>query len=257
MSDELLLERADGVLRLTLNRPDVLNAVRPGDGGLFARALEEAVSDDDVRVVVLTGAGAAFCAGAELGPDGLARVDDAAMAGANRAIRAIISLDKPVVAAVNGPAAGYGTSLALACDLQVAHPSATFFPAFARLGLMPDGGASATLAASMGRARAMRALLLAEPISAQEAYEAGLVSHATSTPEEYEQVLHRVVDRLAHGAPLALAATKKAVNAATLPHLSDALEAERRGQTALLRTDDASEGMAAFLGGRRPRFTGS
>ena len=257
MSDALLVERSDGVLRLTFNRPEVFNALGPDASEDLAEVLEEAVTDDSVRVVVLTGAGRAFCAGAELSsPDALAQVDDAAMARANRAIRAVVALDKPVVAAVNGPSAGYGTSLALACDLQVAHPRATFFLAFAGLGLMPDGGASATAAASVGRARAMRMLLLAEPLGAQEAYDAGLVSHVAGTPEEYEEVLASVVDRLAHGAPLALAATKKAVNTATLPHLVDALEAERRGQTVLLRTDDVTEGVAAFLEGRRPEFRG-
>lgn len=257
-TDALLVERSDGVLRLTFNRPEVYNALGTSAPEEFAQVVEEAVTDDDVRVVVITGAGRAFCAGVELsGPDALERVDDAAMARANRAIRAVVALDKPVVAAVNGPSAGYGTSLALACDLQVTHPRATFFLAFAGLGLMPDGGASATAAASVGRARAMRMLLLAEPLDAQEAYDAGLVSHLTQSPEEYEKVLASVVDRLAHGAPLAQAATKKAVNAATLPHLSDALEAERRGQTVLLRTGDVTEGVAAFLEGRRPTFRGA
>lgn len=255
--DELLVHRSEGVLRLTFNRPDVLNAVSADSSDLFAEVLEDAVTDEHVRVVLLTGAGHAFSAGAELtDPEAVRRLDHTSLERANRSIRAIVGLDKPVVAAVNGPAAGVGCSLALACDLAIAHPEASFFLAFTRLGLMPDGGSSATVAASIGRARAMRMALLGEALSATEAYEAGLVSHLTSTPEEFTEVTEKVVRRLAHGAPLALAATKKAVNTATLSHLESALQAEARGQSVLLRTDDAAEGIAAFVERRRPTFTG-
>lgn len=254
---DLLLDRSDGVLRLTFNRPEVLNAVSAGSSDLFAQVMEEAVTDETVRVVLLTGNGAAFSAGADLSaPDAVDHLDHTSLERANRAIRAIVALDKPVVAAVNGPAAGVGCSIALACDLAIAHPDASFFLAFTRLGLMPDGGSSATAAASVGRARAMRMALLAEPLTAQEAYDAGLVSHLASSAEEFETITEKVVRRLAHGAPLALAATKKAVNAATLSHLTEVLETERRGQSLLLRTDDAAEGIRAFVEGRRPGFTG-
>ena len=159
------------------------------------------------------------------------------------------------MAAVNGIAAGVGCSAALACDLVVAKQSAAFLLAFARIGLMPDGGASATVAASIGRARAMRMALLGEALSAQEAYDAGLVSHLVAD-DEFEDAVAKVVGRLATGPPLAYAATKKAVNAATLGHLDDALERERTGQTVLLRTSDVAEGMRAFADKRRPVFRG-
>lgn len=254
---DLLVDRSDGVLRLTFNRPEVLNAVSADSSDLFAEVMEESVTDDEVRVVLLTGNGAAFSAGADLSsPDAIDHLDHTSLERANRAIRAIVALDKPVVAAVNGPAAGVGCSIALACDLAIAHPDASFFLAFTRLGLMPDGGSSATAAASIGRARAMRMALLAEPLTAQEAYDAGLVSHLTASTEEFEATTEKVVRRLARGAPLALAATKKAVNTATLPHLSETLETERRGQSLLLRTEDAAEGIRAFMEGRRPDFTG-
>ena len=137
----------------------------------------------------------------------------------------------------------------------VAAESASFLLAFARIGLMPDGGTSATVAAAIGRARAMRMALLAEPLSGREAYDAGLVSHLAPDAELLELV-DTVVRRLCRGAPLAQAATKRAVNAATLDQLEPALERERTGQTVLLRTADAAEGMRAFGAGRRPEFRG-
>ena len=170
-------------------------------------------------------------------------------------MRAVTRLDKPVVAAVQGPAAGVGCSIALAADLCVASESASFLLAFARIGLMPDGGSTATVAASIGRARAMRMALLGEPLTGREAHEAGLVSHLADD-DAFETVLVDVVGRLAVGAPLGQAATKRAVNAAALAGLDDALERERTGQTILLRSQDAAEGMAAFAERRRPTFEG-
>jgi enoyl-CoA hydratase len=137
----------------------------------------------------------------------------------------------------------------------VAAESASFLLAFARIGLMPDGGATATVAASVGRARAMRLGLLGEALTGSEAYDAGLVSHLVAD-DDLEATVSGLVARLAAGPPLAYAATKQAVNAATLPHLEQALERERTGQTILLRTEDAAEGMRAFAEKRRPSFTG-
>lgn len=253
---DLDVRAVDGALWLTMNRPDVLNAMSAEMSDAIASNVEQAGSRDDVRVVVLTGAGAAFSAGADIGGENAhERFDVRALDLANRIIRAIVTLDKPVLAAVNGIAAGVGCSAALASDVIVAKESAGFLLAFARVGLMPDGGASATVAAAIGRARAMRMGLLAEPLSAQEAYDAGLVTHLASA-EEYDDLIATLVRRLASGPPLAYAATKRAINAATLAHLDDALERERTGQTVLLRTADVAEGMRAFSEHRRPSFTG-
>jgi enoyl-CoA hydratase len=257
-TDDLLVELRDGgVLWLTFDRPEVFNAFSPELSIALAEQLEHAATDDAVRVVVLTGSGAAFSAGADIsGDDAVERFDVRALDAANRIIRAVTSCPKPVVAAVNGVAAGVGCSTALAADLAVAAESAGFLLAFARIGLMPDGGSSATVAASIGRARAMRMALLGEPLTAREAYDAGLVSHLAAD-ENFPEQVEAIVRRLARGAPLAQAATKKAVNAATLGELEPALERERTGQTVLLRTDDAAEGMRAFGERRRPVFRGS
>jgi enoyl-CoA hydratase len=244
------------VLTLTLNRPEQLNALTDELSDALAAELETASTYDDVRVVVLRGAGRAFCAGADISAvDGPMKLDVRALDRANRIVRAITRLDKPVVAVVQGPAAGVGCSIALAADLAVTAESARFLLAFARIGLMPDGGSSATVAASIGRARAMRMALLAEPLTGREAYDAGLVSHLTDD-DALETVAAEVVAGLAAGAPLAQAATKRAVNAATFIGLDDALERERTGQTLLLRTHDAAEGMRAFAERRTPDFEG-
>lgn len=253
---DLLAESADGVLTLTFNRPDAFNAMSDEMSASFAEELESVASRPEVRAVVVTGAGHAFSAGADIaGPDAHLRFDVRALDRANRMVRAVVSCPVPVVAAVNGVAAGVGCSVALAADLVVASSSASFLLAFSRVGLMPDGGASLLVAASIGRARALRMALLAEPLSAAEAREAGLVAEVVDDAAFPERIAALGV-RLAAGPPLAFAATKKAINAATLPGLEDALERERTGQIVLLRTDDAAEGMRAFSERRRPVFRG-
>ena len=246
----------DGVLWLTMNRPEVFNAMNGEMADELAELVEEAVGRDDVRVVVITGTGPAFSTGADIsGVDAIDNFEVSAMDRANRIIRAIVALDKPVVAAVNGVAAGVACSAALAADIVVAKESASFLLAFARIGLMPDGGSSATVAASIGRARAMRMGMLAEALTAQEAYDAGLITHLTSD-DDFDDTVATLVRRLAAGPPLALAATKRAINAATLTELNAALERERTGQVILMRTADAAEGMRAFSERRKPVFRG-
>lgn len=256
MSNDLEVRLDDGALWLTLNRPEQFNALT---GEMVLGAIQElrgATSRDDVRVVVLTGTGVAFSAGADLGGDNAhENYDSDSVDAANLVIRAITGLDKPVVCGLNGIAAGVGMSVALACDLVVATESAALTLAFTKIGLMPDGGATATVAASVGRARAMRLALLSDLISAREAYDAGLVSHVFPDGDYAEQ-LAKIVGRLSRGAPLAFAATKKAVNAATLGGLDAAFQRERAGQSVLLRTEDVAEGMRAFAAKRRAEFKG-
>lgn len=256
MTDGLRVATDGGVLRITLDRPGHLNALTGEMADRLAEEIERGGVTEQVRVVVLAGSGPAFSAGVDLsGEDVHEKLDVTALDRANRIIRAITGSPKPVVAAVNGVAAGVGCSAALACDLVVAAESASFLLAFSRIGLMPDGGATATVAASVGRARAMRMALLAEPLSGRDAYDAGLVTHLAGD-DELAEVVDGLAARLAAGPPLAFAATKKAVNGATLHRLEDALERERHGQTVLLRTEDAAEGMRAFAQKRRPVFRG-
>lgn len=256
MSEALLQRVEDGALWLTFNRPDVLNAV---DGPIMvtlAEAIEGARSRDDVRVVVLTGTGRAFSAGADMASLRLAPEHPVeTMDGANRVIRAVVGLDKPVLAGVNGIAAGVACSAALASDIIVAAESAAFLLPFARLGLMTDGGSSASVPASIGRARAMRMALLGEPMSAHEALDCGLITHV-APDEEFPDLVAKLARRLARGPAIAQSGIKKAINAATLPHLEAALDREHTGQRALFTTHDFAEGLDAFATGRRPDFRG-
>src|SRR3954451_5924354 len=176
--DGLRVDLEDGALWLTLDKPDTFNALT---GEMVLGLVEElraAATRDDIRAVVVTGSGAAFSAGADLTGDApQEKYDSSAVDAANALIRAITDCDKPVVCGLNGVAAGVGMSVALACDLVVAKASAALTLGFTRIGLMPDGGATATVAAAVGRARAMRLALLSDLMTAEEAYDAGLVSH--------------------------------------------------------------------------------
>lgn len=256
MTDELLSEVRDGALWLTLNRPETFNALSGEMTMGLITELRGAVSRDDVRAIVLTGIGDAFSAGADMAGDGAQeRYDQRAVDAANMLITAITECDKPVLCALNGVAAGVGLSLVLACDLVLARESAVLTLAFTKLGLMPDGGASATLSAAVGRFRAMRLALLSDVVGAREALEAGLVSHVAAD-EEYDAAVAKLVSKLVAGPPLAFAATKKAINAATLPQLPGAFQRERAGQSVLLRSADFREGVSAFNEKRRATFTG-
>lgn len=247
------VERADGVLRLTFDRPERLNAFT-ADLIEAACSEVEAAASDGTRVIVLTGAGRAFSAGADVGPDGAPPNLDT-LDAANRLTTALTSSPAVVVAAVNGVAAGVGCSFALAADLTVAKESASFMLAFTRIGLMPDGGASLLVPAAVGRARAARMALLAEKVSATMAAEWGLISEVVPD-EDFDAHIDGLVARLSAAAPLALAATKRTLNELTLGNLPQALATERDRQGGLLESADFAEGVAAFREKREARFTG-
>ncbi|MET0711021.1 MAG: enoyl-CoA hydratase-related protein, partial [Jiangellaceae bacterium] len=217
----------------------------------LSRRLDEASGDPSVRAVLLTGAGRAFCSGGDLTGGDTAGAADAA----NRVVRAIVALPKPVVAGVHGAAAGFGCSLALACDLVVAAPAAFFQLAFSRVGLMPDGGASALLPQLIGRARFARMAMTAEKISAATAFQWGMISHLTSV-DDYEPVLLSVAQSVAGGPTVALSWTKRALAAGTLGALDSVQTLEAEGQLALIGTEDFREGVTAFREQRRAQFRG-
>lgn len=257
--DDLTVELDGNVLTVTLNRPGSLNSLTEPMLTALADAVDRAALDPQVKVVRLSGAGRGFCAGAGISAeDQAAQADsptvDGVLLAANRAIRSITALPKPVVAVVHGPAAGVGVSLALACDVVVASETAFFLLAFTKIGLMPDGGASALVAAAVGRIRAMRMALLAERISATDALEFGLVS-SVHPADEVPAAAAAVIDALVAGPAVALRRTKQAVNAATLTELEAALERETDGQRILLRSGDFIEGTRAFQERRAASFT--
>ena len=249
MSESVLLDSSDGVLTITWNEPDRLNALTADMLNDAAAAIEDAT---DLRLIVITGRGRAFSSGAALGPgfDGAATLD-----GANRLVRAITRTTVPVVSAVNGIAAGVGVSIAIAADITLAKKSGYFLLAFVNIGLMPDGGATELVAASIGRARANRMAMLGERLSADDAAEIGLI-HASLDDEAYDAELARLVDKLGNGPTVALASMKAAINATTLTHLDEALDREREGQIALFSTADFAEGGQSFVDKRKPTFTG-
>lgn len=258
--DHLSVSLDGGVLSVTFNRPESLNSLTAAMVETLCDVLDRAAGDPAVKVVRLGGAGRGFCAGA-----GISAEDQAAARGSggsvdplleavNRAVPMIAGLPKPVVAVVHGPAAGVGVSLALACDIVLASETAFFLLAFTKIGLMPDGGASALVAASIGRARAMKMALLADRLPATEAFACGLVS-SVHPAGELETEARAVIERLASGPAAALRKTKDAVNAATLTELDGALLRETEGQLMLLHTRDFVEGTRAFQERRAAVFT--
>jgi enoyl-CoA hydratase len=249
---------SQGVLSVTIDRPESLNSLTvPVITGL-AGTMERAATDPNVKVVRLGGAGRGFCSGAGISADNMSGASgvspDGIVLEINRLIRAIAALPHPVVAVVQGPAAGVGVSLALACDVVLASENAFFMLAFTKIGLMPDGGASALVAAAVGRIRAMHMALLPERLPAAEALSWGLVS-AVYPHDEFEAEVDKVIGRLLAGPVVAFAKTKRAINAATLTELDPALQREFEGQAVLLRSPDLVEGATAFQQRRAPAFT--
>ena len=246
----------DGVLWLTLNRPARLNAVTAVVLDELCSRLDEARTDPTVRAVVLTGSGRAFCSGADLGGDAEhAGGMNGTLEAAHRVVRALRRLRAPVVAAVNGPAVGVGAGLALSCDLLVAQESAFFLFSFRDIGLMPDGGLSATLPAAVGRVRALEILLLGQRISAEQALAWGMINRVVPT-ERFADEVRSLAANLAEGPTLAFGYTKMAIDTALRGPLGESLEHEIDGSDVLRDSADHQEGVAAFREGRAPHFRG-
>ena len=250
-TDPVLVETAGPVGRITLNAPERLNAVDPDMCAAVAAAVRAFDLDPAVRVIALGGSGRGFCSGAPLSADGATQ--GTLYAGADL-VRALLGSGTPVVALVHGVAAGIGVPMALACDYVLASEAASFVLAFARIGLMPDGGSTALVAASIGRARAMRLALTGEKLDAVTAAQWGLVAECVPA-QEFPARAEVLLAALAAGPTGALGRTKAAVNTASVD-VEAALGREEVGQIALMDTPDYREGVAAFLAKRPAEFTG-
>lgn len=247
-----------GVATLTLNRPDALNAFDRSMKESLLAALKSAERDSAVRVVVLTGAGRAFSAGQDLKErqqPGAADLADELRARYNPLVVQMRRMEKPIIGAINGVAAGAGCSIALACDLRLASDRAQFIEVFGRVGLVPDTGSTWFLPRLVGYARAAEMILTTDPVDAETALRWGLVNRVVPADLLMEETA-ALAARLAAGAPRALALAKRALNRAFDSSLEDALEYEAQLQGIAGRTRDHSEGVAAFVEKRPAEFTG-
>jgi enoyl-CoA hydratase/carnithine racemase len=249
------VDRSDGVGWVTLDRPDVRNALNRAMREALTAALAELDRDEAVRCVVLTGAGPAFCAGVDL-KEGSTGVDGHPLATAAPPVAAPFdALRKPAIAAINGPAVGGGFELALACDLRIAADTATFALTETRIGSLPGSGGIQRLARAVPAAVAARIVLTGDPIDAAEAHRIGLVSEVVPAAE-LEERTRALAGRIAANAPLSLLAAKQSLRAATEVPLSAGLGIDRALWAWLSQSEDRAEGRAAFRDKRPPRFRG-
>ena len=257
------LYRTGAAAKIVLNRPDRMNAWSNALSRDLLDVLRDVASDDAVRAVMLTGAGRAFCSGADLkegasnaaANDGRLDTDGILTRWYHPIVTTIREMPKPVISAVNGPAAGAGVSLALAADLVVAKESAYFLLAFVNIGLVPDGGASLFVPARIGFARAAEMAMLGEPVPAPRAADIGLIN-AAWLDDEFEKKAEALLLRLSNGPTRSYAGTKRELNHWVYSRMAEHLALEASIQGELARSKDFSEGIAAFLEKRPTHFTG-
>jgi 2-(1,2-epoxy-1,2-dihydrophenyl)acetyl-CoA isomerase len=255
-------EQDGGVGRVTLNRPDSLNAWTEDFGRELNQVISGDAADESVRAVLITGAGRGFSSGADLKAGFTPHPDDGLpdirreLELYHPIIAGVRRLEKPVVAAVNGPAVGIGASLALACDLVLAAESAFFSLAFVNIGLMPDGGSTLFVPAAVGKARAFQMALLGERVPAEQALDWGLVNYVHPDDRLMDEA-NSLVSKMATGPTRSYAGSKQALNRMLYPDLEGQLELEAELQHALARTKDFMEGVSAFVEKREPAFEGA
>ncbi len=260
-SDTVASALAEGVLTLTLNRPDKLNSFNEEMHVALRAGLQRAHDDARVRAILLTGSGRGFCAGQDLGNRDPRKGGPAPDLGHtletyyNPNLRLIRTLEKPVICAVNGVAAGAGANIALACDIVLAAKSARFIQAFSKIGLIPDAGGSWSLTRILGEPRAKALTMTAEPLMAQQAADWGLIWKAVEDDDLLPQA-ESLARSLAAGATLGLGLTKRLIQAAATNSLDAQLDMERDCQQIAGRSADYAEGVTAFLEKRKPVFKG-
>ncbi|MEZ4905496.1 MAG: enoyl-CoA hydratase-related protein [Spirosomataceae bacterium] len=258
MYENILYENTDGVVRITLNRPQVYNALSPGLLKDITAAIKEAHADDTIRVVVITGMGdKAFCSGADLkaGTGDASGLGESLRQNYNPMILAIRNIPKPVICRLNGVAAGAGCSLALACDLVIASENAYLSQIFINIGLMPDAGSTFFLPRLVGMQKAFELASTGRRIYAPEAVAIGLI-HQSVAASELDMVLYETVNYYRHAPTKAIGAMKQAFNQSLYSNLEQMLELEAEAQEQLSHTNDAAEGVMAFLQKRKPIYRG-
>lgn len=260
--ETVIWEQSGGAGRLTLNRPETLNAWTAQFGHELKEVLEQEAADPSVRALMITGAGRGFSSGADLKSgfdpspdDGRPNVLKELRDVYHPIITAVRELEKPVVAAVHGPAVGIGASLAFACDLLLAAESAFFGLAFVNIGLMPDGGSTLFVPAAVGKARAFQMALLGERVPAPRALEWGLINQVHPDDRLMDEA-QALVEKMAAGPTRSYASSKKALNNMLYPNMQAQLDLEAELQHQLARTDDFMEGAVAFVEKREARFAG-
>ncbi len=259
MYNSLLYTIADGVCTITLNRPDVYNAFNEELSAEFIDALKKSVKDDAVRVVVITGAGKAFCSGQDLQDvkksDGKRSLGDSVLRRYNPMILGVRENPKPVVCRLNGVAAGAGASLAMACDIVVASEAASLVQAFANIGLVLDSGSSFFLPGLIGYNKAFELCTLGSKVTAKEAFDLGIINKLVA-PEELDAAVKAYTDRYATAAPKSMAMIKKMLNKGLTANLREMLQYEAYSQEIAGSTEDYKEGVASFIEKRKPVFKG-
>ena len=264
MSEEntLLFEKKDGYAVITMNRPDRLNAFNDELTFKLQDALKEAEKDPEVRALVLTGAGRGFCSGQDLQNRDFSdnskerpSLGDSIRLRYNPIVLKLRRMEKPVIAAINGVAAGAGASLAFACDIRIASETANFVQSFTKVGLVPDSGATFILPRLIGLTKAFELMITADKIDAKQALELGLINKVVP-PDEVMNTALEWASKLAKGPTKAFGLTKRAVNKAVFPDLEELLENEAYLQEIAGRSDDFQEGVKAFIEKRQPAYSG-
>ena len=258
MSDTLQITKKDTLGILTFNRPDVFNSFNKELALAVQKALDEFAKDNSVRAIMLTGNGKAFCAGQDLqeaiADNGL-EIEQIVDEHYNPIIRQIRSIEKPIIAAVNGVAAGAGANIALACDVCVATESSAFIQAFSKIGLVPDSGGTFTLPRIIGFGKASALMMLGDKVSATEAEQMGMI-YKVFSDDSFTEEAEKIAQKLANMPTKGLAYTKHLLNQSFTNDLNQQLEMEKEWQFKATETHDYKEGVQAFIEKRKPNFKG-